>query len=57
MLNGVWAASNVIGPLAGGALAQLAGRSAVYIVLMVLSVVAALWLVPRRPRITAAGST
>jgi predicted MFS family arabinose efflux permease len=48
MLNGVWAASNVIGPIAGGALAQLAGRSSVYVVLTVASVVAALWLVPRR---------
>jgi predicted MFS family arabinose efflux permease len=47
MLNGVWAASNVIGPIAGGALAQLAGRSSVYVVLTVASVVAALWLVPR----------
>jgi predicted MFS family arabinose efflux permease len=47
MLNGVWAAANVIGPIAGGALAQLAGRSSVYVVLTVASVVAALWLVPR----------
>jgi MFS transporter, DHA1 family, multidrug resistance protein len=47
MLNGVWAASNVIGPIAGGALAQLAGRSSVYVVLTVASVIAALWLVPR----------
>jgi predicted MFS family arabinose efflux permease len=54
MLNGVWALANVIGPLAGGALAQLAGRSSVYLVLMVLSVVAAIWLVPRRPRISTA---
>jgi predicted MFS family arabinose efflux permease len=53
MLNGVWAAANVIGPIAGGALAQLAGRSAVYVVLMVLSVVAAFWLVPRRHAVTA----
>lgn len=48
MLNGVWAAANVIGPIAGGALAQIAGRSAVYLVLMVISIVAAFWLVPRR---------
>jgi predicted MFS family arabinose efflux permease len=47
MLNGVWAASNVIGPIAGGALAQIAGRSSVYVVLTVASVIAALWLVPR----------
>jgi MFS family permease len=47
MLNGVWAASNVIGPIAGGALAQLAGRSSVYLVLTAASVLAALWLVPR----------
>jgi predicted MFS family arabinose efflux permease len=53
MLNGVWAAANVIGPIAGGALAQLAGRSSVYVVLTVASVIAALWLVPRR-RATAA---
>jgi predicted MFS family arabinose efflux permease len=55
MLNGVWAAANVIGPLAGGALAQLAGRSSVYLVLTALSVVAAIWLVPRRPRVSTAG--
>ena len=48
MLNGVWAAANVIGPIAGGALAQIAGRSAVYLVLMAISVAAAFWLVPRR---------
>jgi MFS family permease len=57
MLNGVWAAANVIGPLAGGALAQLAGRSTVYLVLTAFSVVAAIWLVPRRPGMPAAGST
>jgi predicted MFS family arabinose efflux permease len=56
MLNGVWAASNVIGPIAGGALAQLAGRSSVYVVLTVASVIAALWLVPRG-RATAATTT
>jgi predicted MFS family arabinose efflux permease len=55
MLNGVWAAANVIGPLAGGALAQLAGRSSVYLVLTALSVVAAIWLVPRRPTVSTAG--
>ena len=53
MLNGVWAAANVIGPIAGGALAQLAGRSAVYLVLMAISAVAAFWLVPRRRPVTA----
>jgi MFS family permease len=53
MLNGVWAAANVIGPIAGGALAQIAGRSAVYLVLMVISIVAAFWLVPRRRAATA----
>jgi MFS family permease len=49
MLNGVWAIANVVGPIAGGALAQLAGRSAVYLLLTALSVLAALWVVPRRP--------
>jgi MFS family permease len=55
MLNGVWAAANVVGPIAGGAIAQLAGRSAVYLVLTALSVVAALWLVPRRRPVAATG--
>ena len=53
MLNGVWAAANVVGPIAGGALAQLAGRSSVYLVLMAISAVAAFWLVPRRRPVTA----
>jgi MFS family permease len=53
MLNGVWAIANVVGPIAGGALAQVAGRSAVYLVLTGLSVLAALWLVPRRRTVPA----
>jgi predicted MFS family arabinose efflux permease len=48
MLNGVWALANVIGPIAGGALAELAGRSSVYLVLVAACAVAAVWLVPRR---------
>jgi MFS family permease len=55
MLNGVWAIANVVGPIAGGALAQLAGRSAVYLLLTGLSVLAALWLVPRRRPLAAVG--
>ena len=55
MLNGVWALANVIGPIAGGALAELAGRSSVYLVLVAACAVAAAWLVPRRR--TAAAST
>ena len=48
LLNGVWAAANVIGPIAGGALAQLAGRSAVYLLLVAGCALAAAWLLPRR---------
>jgi predicted MFS family arabinose efflux permease len=54
LLNGVWAISNVVGPIAGGALAELAGRSAVYLVLVVLCAMAAAWLVPRGRRAAAA---
>ncbi len=50
MLNGVWALANVIGPLAGGALAQLAGRSAVYLVLMASRCSPRSGSCPRRPR-------
>ena len=48
LLNGVWAAANVIGPIAGGALAEVAGRSAVYLLLVGASLVAAACLLPRR---------
>ncbi len=55
LLNGVWAASTVIGPIAGGALADAAGRSAVYLLLVAASLVAAAWLVPRRRAAAATG--
>ena len=55
LLNGVWALSNVIGPIAGGALADLAGRSAVYLLLAALSAAAALWLLPRRGVVAVTG--
>jgi predicted MFS family arabinose efflux permease len=55
LLNGVWAAANVIGPIAGGALADAAGRSAVYLMLVGASLVAALWLLPRRRAAAATG--
>jgi predicted MFS family arabinose efflux permease len=55
MLNGVWALANVIGPIAGGALAQLAGRSSVYLVLVAACAAAALWLVPWRRAAPATG--
>jgi predicted MFS family arabinose efflux permease len=48
LLNGVWAAANVIGPIAGGALADVAGRSAVYLLLVAGCTLAAIWLLPRR---------
>jgi MFS transporter, DHA1 family, tetracycline resistance protein len=48
LLNGVWAAATVIGPIAGGALADAAGRSAVYLMLVAGSLLAAIWLLPRR---------
>jgi predicted MFS family arabinose efflux permease len=48
LLNGVWALANVIGPVAGGALADVAGRSSVYLVLVAGSALAAVWLLPRR---------
>ena len=55
LLNAVWAASTVIGPIAGGALADAAGRSAVYLSLVGASLVAAAWLLPRRRAATATG--
>jgi MFS family permease len=55
LLNGVWALASVIGPVAGGALADLAGRSAVYVLLAALSGVCALWLLPQRRLAIAAG--
>jgi predicted MFS family arabinose efflux permease len=55
LLNGVWALANVVGPIAGGALADLAGRSSVYVLLAVLSAAAALWLLPQRRVTVAAG--
>lgn len=51
LLNGVWAIANVVGPIAGGALAELAGRSMVYLVLVVLCALSALWLLPRGRRV------
>jgi len=53
LLNAAWAAANVVGPIAGGALAQVAGRGSVYLVLVAVSAVAALWLVPRGRAATA----
>jgi predicted MFS family arabinose efflux permease len=55
LLNAVWAASTVIGPIAGGALADAAGRSAVYLLLVGASLVAAACLLPRRRAATATG--
>jgi len=45
----------VIGPIAGGALADAAGRSAVYLLLVGASLVAAAWLLPRRRAAAATG--
>jgi predicted MFS family arabinose efflux permease len=53
LLNGVWAAANVIGPIAGGALADVAGRSAVYLLLVAGCALAAVWLYPRRRLVAA----
>jgi predicted MFS family arabinose efflux permease len=55
MLNGVWALANVIGPIAGGALAQVAGRSSVYLLLVAVCAAAALWLVPWQRAAAATG--
>ncbi|MEO9175154.1 MAG: MFS transporter [Gaiellales bacterium] len=55
LLNGVWAAANVIGPIAGGALADVAGRSAVYLLLVAGCALAAVWLYPRRSVVAATG--
>ena len=55
LLNGVWALANVIGPIAGGALADLAGRSAVYVLLAASSAAAAVWLLPKRSAVAVPG--
>jgi predicted MFS family arabinose efflux permease len=53
LLNGVWALSNVLGPVAGGALADVAGRSSVYVLLAVASAFTAAWAWPQRRLIIA----
>jgi predicted MFS family arabinose efflux permease len=44
LLNIVWAGSALVGPVAGGALAEAAGNGAAYAVLIVLSLAAAGWM-------------
>jgi MFS family permease len=51
LLNGAWALTTVVGPLAAGALAQAIGERASYGLLQAIAVAAvvAVWLRARRP--------
>jgi predicted MFS family arabinose efflux permease len=48
LTNAGWAASSVVGPLAGGAIAQAGGNRAAFAVLLPLTLIAAVWLLVGR---------